>query len=198
MNSLPPSRLLISAVMSSILLVATGIRGYSQTVVTNDPPFYGPFNAVFLPDGDGLKKPLGKNDSVLRADSPWSLYAWVKPSDATHTLTLVAGFGDPTDEFSRYLALDGDHVVLWMGKDNSLSGPATLALGKWHFLAATFDGEEFHLHSDGAANRQRQAGLGKRQPRPADGPTLGARGAVASFRRYYRWSHPDSKRSQRR
>ena len=115
---------------------------------------------MFLPDGDGLKKPLVKNDSVLRADSPWSFYAWVKPAEASHALTLVAGFGDPTDEFSRYLALDGDHLILWMGKDNSLSGPATLAPGKWHFLAATFDGEEFHLYSDGTQVASGKADLG--------------------------------------
>ena len=112
MTSFPASRFLISSLMISIVLLATASRGYSQTTVTNDPPSYGPFNAVFLPDGDGLKKPLIKNDSVLRADSPWSLYAWVKPAEASHTLTLVAGFGDPTDEFSRYLALDGDHLDL--------------------------------------------------------------------------------------
>jgi hypothetical protein len=164
MTSFPPSRFLISAVMSSVLLVSTEVRGFSQTVVTNDPPFYGPFNAVFLPDGDGLKKPLVKNDSILRADSPWSLYAWVKPSDATHTLTLVAGFGDPMEEFSRYLVLDGDHLILWMGRDNSLSGTATLAPGKWHFLAATFDGEEFHLYSDGAQVASGKADLGTISP----------------------------------
>ncbi len=164
MTSFPPSRLLISAVMSSILLVATGVCGFSQTAVTNDPPVYGPFNAIFLPDGDGLKKPLVKNDSVLRADSPWSLYAWVKPADATHMLTLVAGFGDPIDEFSRYLALDRDHLILWMGKDNSLSGPATLAPGKWHSLAATFDGDEFHLYSDGALVASGKADLGTVSP----------------------------------
>ena len=38
--------------------------------------------------------------------------------------SLVAGFGDPEEEFSRYLALSSDHLILQMGKDNSLfSGP---------------------------------------------------------------------------
>jgi hypothetical protein len=174
--------------MISIVLMATAIRGYSQTTVTNDPLFYGPFNAVFLPDGDGLKKPLVKNDSVLRADSPWSLYAWVKPAEASHTLTLVAGFGDPTEEFSRYLALDGDHVTLWMGKDNSLSGPATLAPGKWHFLAATFNGEEFHLYSDGVQTAGGKLDLGSASPviemAPPSSPTQTWRhfgGTIASL-----------------
>ena len=66
--------------MTSIFLIATAVGGYAQEQVTIDPPFYGPFNAVFLPDGDGLKKPLIPGDSVLRADSPWSLHAWVRPA----------------------------------------------------------------------------------------------------------------------
>ena len=70
--------------------------------------------------------------------------------EASKKLSLVVGFGDPEEEFSRYLALDSDHVVLWLGIDNTLSGPATLAPNKWHFLAATFDGEAFSLYSDGA------------------------------------------------
>lgn len=130
-------------------LLATAVGGYSQNVVTNDPAFYGPFNAAFLSDGDGLKKPLRKDDSVLRADLPWSLYGWVKPSEAMQTPALVAGVGDPADEFSRYFAVDGEHAILWMGNDNSISGPASLVRDKWHFLAAIFDGEKFLLYSDG-------------------------------------------------
>ena len=37
----------------------------SQSAVTSDPHFNGPYNALFLPDGDGLRKPLLKDDSVL-------------------------------------------------------------------------------------------------------------------------------------
>lgn len=107
-------------------------------------------NAIFLPDGEGLKKPLVKTDSVLRPDSPWSLYGWVKPAETLKNPSLVAGFGDPEEEFSRYLALDGEHVMLWMGKDNILSAPAALAPGRWHLLAATFNGDEFRIYSDGA------------------------------------------------
>src|SRR6202451_3279688 len=133
-------------------------------MVTNDLPFYGPFNGVFLPDGDGLKKPLRKDDSVLHADSPWSLYGWVKSAEPLKGPSLVAGIGDPAEEFSRYLAFDGEHATLWMGKDNSLSGAASLAAGKWHFLAATFDGEEFRLYSDGLQIASGKLDLGSVSP----------------------------------
>jgi hypothetical protein len=155
-TSSPAFRLLISTALISFVLFAAAVPAHSQAPVTNDPPFYGPFNAIFLPDGDGLKKNLVKTDSVLRADSPWSFYGWVKPSESPKQFSLVAGFGDPTEEFSRYLAFDAEHLILSTGKDSSISGPATFAPGKWHFVAATFDGEEFRLYADGA-----QAASGK-------------------------------------
>ena len=145
----PALRRLILGGMISFCLLASPFSGYAQTPVTNDPAFYGPFNALLLSDGDGIKKTLEKDDSVLRADSPWSLYVWVRPAEAFKGPSLIAGMGDPAEEFSRYLALDGEHAVLWMGKDNSLSGAASISPGKWHFLAATFNGEEFRLYSDG-------------------------------------------------
>jgi hypothetical protein len=163
-SSLPAFRLLISAAMISVSLVATAVPAHSQAQLTNDPPFYGPFNATFLPDGDGLKKPLAKSDSVLRADSPWSLYTWVKPTDAPKAPTLLAGFGDPEEEFSRFLALDSGHVMLWLGKDNTLSGAAIFDPGKWHFLAATFDGEQFRLYADGAQVATGKLDLGSVSP----------------------------------
>jgi Exo-beta-D-glucosaminidase Ig-fold domain/Concanavalin A-like lectin/glucanases superfamily/Glycosyl hydrolases family 2/Glycosyl hydrolases family 2, sugar binding domain/Glycosyl hydrolases family 2, TIM barrel domain len=144
-------------------LWATTMGAYSQTV-TNDPSSYGPFNGIFLPDGDGLKKPLVKDDSVLRADSPWSLYGWVKYEQALKAPSLVAGIGDPTEEYSRFLALDDGQLLLWMGKDNSLAGPASLGPGKWHFLAATFDGSESRIYSDGELAAHGKLDLGSVSP----------------------------------
>jgi hypothetical protein len=150
--------------MICFFLLASLVGSFSQTPVTNDPPFYGPFNATLLSGGDGLKKPLEKDDSVLRADSPWSLYAWVKSAEALNGPALVAGMADPSEEFSRYLALDSEHVILWMGKNNSLSGAASLVPGKWHFLAATFDGHQFQLYSDGAQVASGKLDLGSVSP----------------------------------
>jgi hypothetical protein len=170
--------------MISFWLLATAVGGHSQAIVTNDPPFYGPFDAAFLSGGEGLTKPLGALDSVLLADSPWSLHGWVKPTDALRGPTLVAGVGDPEEEFSRYLAFDGEQAILWMGKDNSLAGPASLAPGKWHFLAATFDGEQFRLYSDGVPVASGKLDLGKREPGARDSASVFAvPGLAALWRR---------------
>src|SRR5579864_5615655 len=154
---------LIHAGILATLLLATASASFSQLAVTNDPPLYGPFNAVFLPDGDGLRKPLLRDDSILRPDSPWSLYAWVKPAE-TKNATLIAGVGDPAEEFPRYLALDGGHLTLWIGKDNSLHSSQSVTADQWHFVGATFNGEEFALYADGAQVSRGQLDLGSASP----------------------------------
>jgi Glycosyl hydrolase 2 galactose-binding domain-like/Exo-beta-D-glucosaminidase Ig-fold domain/Glycosyl hydrolases family 2/Concanavalin A-like lectin/glucanases superfamily/Glycosyl hydrolases family 2, TIM barrel domain len=153
-------------VLSGIVICSIASSALAQAPATNDPPLYGPFNGIFLADGDGLKKSLSKDDSVLRADSSWSIYAWVRSNEEAQTLTLIAGVGDPYEEYPRYLAMDGSRVMLWMGRDNSLSGPSTLTPGKWHLIAATFDGEVFKLYSDGAQITHGKLDLG------SVGPTL--------------------------
>ncbi len=100
--------------LSSLILFSTFTA--AQIPVTTDPPSYGPYNGTFLPDGDGLHKSLVKDDSVTLADSPWSIYAWVKIAESSKAPTLIAGLGDPADEFSRYLAIENGDLTLWVGQ----------------------------------------------------------------------------------
>ncbi len=156
-----PSRWLLFAVFGiALFFLFAGSLSTRAQIVSNDPPFYGPFNAVFLPDGEGLKKPLAEHDSVLQADSPWSLYLWVRPAEALKAPTLLAGMGNPTEQYPRYLALDGGKLLLWLGKDNSLTSPAVVSPAEWHLLAATFDGSDFRLYSDGAEVAKGKLDLG--------------------------------------
>jgi hypothetical protein len=74
---------------------------------------------------DGLRAPLGTNDTVLRADSPWAISCWVRFAEAIKSPTLV-GLGETTEEYPRYLSIDAKSLSLWMGKDNSLSGQRLL------------------------------------------------------------------------
>ncbi|MGA9594494.1 MAG: LamG-like jellyroll fold domain-containing protein, partial [Candidatus Acidiferrales bacterium] len=122
----------------------------AQIPVTNDPPQYGPYNGVFLAGGDGLRAAIVEHDTVLRADSAWSIYCWVRVEDPLQAATLVAGMGDTAEEYPRYLGADARSIFLWMGKDNTLTASVALTPAKWHLLAATFDLQEFHLYADGA------------------------------------------------
>ncbi len=161
-------RFLTHAGMIGICLIGLAGRGFAQgrpqPQPVSEPDFYGPYNAVFLAGGDGLSKPLAKEDPVLRADSPWSLYGWVKPAESLDAPSLVAGFGEPEDEFSRYIALDGENAILWTGKGDKLSGAATVGPNKWHFLAATFDGDQFRLYSDGVQVASGKLDIGSVSP----------------------------------
>jgi hypothetical protein len=131
--------------MTSIFFAAFGS---AQVIETNEPPQYGPYNGIFLPDGDGLKKTIGEHDTVLRPDLPWSLYAWVNPSEIENGLVLIGGVGDPTEEYPRYLATQNGHISFWLGLDNSVTSSTSLVVNKWQFMAVTFDGAQFHLYSD--------------------------------------------------
>ncbi len=136
----------------------------AQIVPTNDPPVYGPYNVVSAQGGDGVHKKMVEKDTVLRADSPWTMYAWVQ-SDAVTGPVLVAGYGDVAAEYSRYIGLEPGKVMLWLGPDNSLSAPATITPGKWQFVAVTFDGTSvFRLYSDGTQVGQGVLALGRVAP----------------------------------
>jgi hypothetical protein len=114
------------------------------------PPFYGPWNALILPGGDGLQEKLSENDPILQAGSPWTLLAWVNAEDAATGHELIAGVGSPDDEYPRYLAVAPGRVELYLGQNNRLEGAAAIGPGRWHLLAATFDGSQFRLYADGS------------------------------------------------
>ena len=136
----------------------------SAQIVTNDPPVYGPYNAVILQGGAGLRKKMVEQDTVLRADSPWTLYAWIE-SDAPITApSLIAGYGDVAGEYARFLGFEPGKLMLWSGEDNTLTAPANIAAGKWQFVAATFDGSVFRLYIDGAQAGQGNLTLGRVAP----------------------------------
>jgi Exo-beta-D-glucosaminidase Ig-fold domain/Glycosyl hydrolases family 2/Concanavalin A-like lectin/glucanases superfamily/Glycosyl hydrolases family 2, sugar binding domain/Glycosyl hydrolases family 2, TIM barrel domain len=113
------------------------------------PPFYGPWNAVILPGGDGLREKLAENDPILQAGSPWTLLVWVNAQEETTKSELIAGIGAPDDEYPRYLAIAPGKVELYLGRNNHLEGSAAFGPGQWHLLAATFDGSRFQLFADG-------------------------------------------------
>ena len=80
--------------MVFLCLIGMASLGYAQgnPQTIGEPDSYGPYNATFLAGGDGLSKPLGKDDSIVRADSPWSLYGWVRPAESLECSELDCRF----------------------------------------------------------------------------------------------------------
>jgi hypothetical protein len=159
----------IWSLVTACFLTVSSCVGVAQFPISHDPPQYGPYNGIFLSDGMGLRIPLVStydsflfadgmgatdasahiNDSVLRADSPWTLFCWFETDEPVIERELVGGLGNTTAEYPRYLAVDAGKLVLWMGEGNQLSAPSDMKPGEWHLIAATFDGRRFRLYSDG-------------------------------------------------
>lgn len=110
---------------------------------------YGPYNAIFVAGGPGLAKPIEPEEPLLKAASTWSMHCWVQLAEPAPTATLIAGFGDPLDEDSRFFSLTNGNLGLRMGDGNALTSSVSIAPGAWHLLAATFDGARAHLYVDG-------------------------------------------------
>ncbi|MHB1021092.1 MAG: glycosyl hydrolase 2 galactose-binding domain-containing protein [Acidobacteriaceae bacterium] len=120
---------------------------YAQAVL--DAPAYGPYNGVFLPDGNSLQKPMDAHDPVLQPNAPWTVSYWFQSAGALPATTLIAGVGDPQNEDSRFFGVEDGKLIFRLGKGSSLMGPAISAAKPWHFAAATYDGTEIRLYSDG-------------------------------------------------
>ena len=116
----------------------------------------------------------------------------MKLTDSPKSSTVIAGLGDPSDEFFRALALDNGHVLLSIGKDNSLSGSASFAPGTWHLLAATFNGEQFALFVDGAKVASGKLDVGSISSSSRNRSSRSALDKLATLRRNDRIAHPAS------
>jgi hypothetical protein len=113
---------------------------------------YGPWNAVFLPDGGGLTKKLDARDAMLNAESPWTLAFWFRTSEPSPQGTvLLAGIGGPADSAARFVALENGRLALYPAAKGGVAGGAADALDAtgWHFAVAACDGRTATLYLDG-------------------------------------------------
>src|SRR3984885_3772733 len=111
-KSAPPAFIAFLTIMYPVLCLAQRTPAATEPP---PPPFYGPWNAVILPGGDGLHAPLNGNDTILQAESPWTLLLWVNAEDAVAGRELIAGVGAPNGEYPRYLAIAPGKVELYLG-----------------------------------------------------------------------------------
>lgn len=163
-------------------LVASSATSIAQLAETHDPLQYGPYNGTFLVDGAGLKMPIANaHDSVLLADSPWTLYCWIRTTEPVNAQELVVGLGSVSAENPRFLGVEAGKVMLWMGQGNELAGTVDLQPGEWHLLAATFDGKTFHLYGNGQPVGSGTLMLGSTNPLLQMAPTYSVLAAMKHF-----------------
>jgi hypothetical protein len=128
---------------------------------------YGPYNAIVLPDGLGLIKPLAAPpsldpryrgpqppDPLTAGSAPWTLAFWFQPTEPLSGITLLAGFGDPAGSDARFIGVEDNRLGLWLGSAQGsahlLTGTNPLGQANWHFAAAVSDGRQVTLYADGA------------------------------------------------
>ena len=109
---------------------------------------YGPMNVSVLQGGVGLAAPLPEQAAVIRADTDWTMYAWVFPADIASSQQLLAGMGDPL-KASRYFLLDHGRFGFWSGASPASLSKANLAPHRWQFIAAVSRHGRVALYLDG-------------------------------------------------
>src|ERR1700733_13075400 len=100
---------------------------------------YGPYNAVFLPDGPGLTKQLAapspldsrtaalldrlglnrepdQRDVLLEGRATWTIAFWFHSSEPLQGSSLLAGIGEPAAEDARFVAVLDGRLALWLGR----------------------------------------------------------------------------------
>lgn len=137
----------------------------------------GPYNAVFLPDGEGLTKPLvapahpdsrtaalerlglsrepEAHDKLQGGHAAWTLAFWFRSADSLTGALLVAGIGNPEAEDARFIGVQDRHLALWLGRgagsSKMITGNRELSADAWHQAVATSDGAKVTLYADGDA-----------------------------------------------
>ena len=116
---------------------------------TNALPLSYGYNGVFLAGGDGISKPVPKTGTTPAVDGPWTMYAWLWMQNPADGPMLLAGMGDPNEEYSQYFVLRNGRLGFRAGVGNGLQSSVQLSPRKWYFIAATFNGSVTRLYSEG-------------------------------------------------
>jgi hypothetical protein len=143
-----------------LLAVAAGAGGEPGPLRTP----VGPYNAVFLAGGVGIRAALAPDSSLLAAGSPWSMSGWVRVDRLDGGALVIAALGEPEAHDCRCLITDGGQIALQLDGSGRLHSDRTLTAGTWHAVAATFDGSEAHLFVDGADAIARPAATRRAEP----------------------------------
>jgi alpha-mannosidase len=83
---------------------------------------------------------------------PWTINFWLRVDKRPADLTLIAGFGTPTDGRSgrgRYLVEMDGHVQFW-ASNQDVTTETAMDIGTWQMLTAAYDGSEVRVYKNGS------------------------------------------------
>ena len=154
MRSLPLTAALLLGTAFSSAVAAQAVAPVMQPEITNA----GPYNVAILEGGIGVERELTGAEKAVRADAPWTLSAWIRPSTAGATGAVLA-IGDPLGA-CRCLSLANGRAAAADG-ERTITGGAPLAAGRWTHVAAVADNRTLKLYVNGrevasVANRPTQ------------------------------------------
>jgi len=129
---------------------------------------YGPYNAISIPAGPAVIKPLAPPppldpryhgpegpDPLTAGAAPWTLTFWFRSSEPLTGTMLLAGSGDPEAADARFIGVENNHLGLWLGQAEHsadlLTPTVALDAAEWHFAAAACDGQHVTLYAEGTA-----------------------------------------------
>ncbi|HVE15907.1 MAG TPA: LamG-like jellyroll fold domain-containing protein, partial [Chthoniobacterales bacterium] len=134
-------------------------------VTTSRAADVGPYNGEFLAEGIfGIAKPI-TGPAPIQADKDWTMNVWVKPDHAPQPKTLIAGFGNISDNSGqqRYFANFEDGLRFWGGSiDVSMKQP--LETGRWQMLTAVHSAGTLKLYKNGALSATQPVALTDAKP----------------------------------
>ena len=97
------------------------------------------------------------DESVATSSTGVTISAWIRPSETTDRWQTIARREDSWRRQLLAIGRDGDTWGLWMGA--GIAGdyvefgapvtPQSIADGKWHHVAGTYDGKQINLYVDG-------------------------------------------------
>lgn len=135
--------------LAPILTVAAVIGALAAAPTPLSAQTAGPFNATFPAGGDEIARDLPglASGTLLPAGAPWTLSAWVKPSQVPTGPALIAGIGDPAGK-GRFLMLDRAGFGV-RGDSQSVRANLAWTPGVWRHVTALFEGGSVRLLVDG-------------------------------------------------
>ena len=133
----------------------------------------GPYNVVVLEGSVGMQRPLAADAGVAAAGTPWSLAGWMLSTRRQTGTVIVAAVGDtdgPSAAWRGIVLRDGE-LGFELSPQITLRSGVQLEPGRWHHIAATYDGATARLYLDGRERAALDATTVQAVPRIAIAPT---------------------------